>query len=622
MVIDKKFFVNLHSSITIRAIRFFRRSVKLPAMSLNSDLSDLFRTFAQIMEIRGESVFKSIAFSKVSRLLKDMTIDIRKAVEDGTLKDVDGIGASSQKIIEEFVRTGKSKDYDEVAATVPAGLIPMLDVPSLGPKTIGLLWKEREITTLAELKAAIEQGKLAGLPKLGEKKIASIRDGILLLEKSSGRVGLPTALEIGKVMLDFVRDIPGVLRAELAGSLRRWKETIGDIDIICTSKPGTAGAKITKSFADFPGLQKVLGQGDTKASVLTADGVQVDLRVVPDVNFGAAMLYFTGSKEHNVVLRGLSQEKKMTLNEWGLYKVAEYEKAEKKSGEASTAKPVASKSEQDVYRALGLEFIEPELREDRGEIPAAKDKKLPKLITLADINGDLHTHTTASDGANTIEEMAEAAKAKGYQFLAITDHSKSQVIANGLSAERLLKHVEAIHKIGLKLKGIKLLAGCEVDILADGRMDFEDSVLKELDIVIASPHISLKQDTAKATDRIVRAIENKYVHVIGHPTGRLLGSREGLPLDFTRVFKAAAANGTALEINSGYPRLDLNDVHARAAVAAGCRLSINTDAHSTDGLDWMPLGVSVARRGWVEAGRVINCLTWETLQAFLGHKRG
>jgi len=592
-------------------------------MSLNSELSNLFKAFASIFEIRGESVFKSIAFSKVSRILKDMTFDIRKAVEDGTLDQIEGIGASSRKIIEEFVKTGKSKDFEEVAASVPAGLIPMLEIPGLGPKTIALLWKEREITNIDQLKAALSLGMLKGLKGMGDKKITAIQEGLVLLESSGGRVGLPIALRIGAAFLESVRKLPGVKRAELAGSLRRGKETIGDIDIICsTTGAATTGKSVTAAFAALPGVVKILGQGDTKSSVLTADNVQVDLRVVPDENFGAALLYFTGSKEHNVVLRGRAQDKGLTLNEWGLYEVEAYEKAGKKTGEAPKAKPIASKSEPDVYKSLGLPYIEPELREDRGEVAAAEAKKLPKLITLADIKGDLHTHTTASDGTASIEEMAAAAKAKGYAFLAITDHSKSQVIANGLTAERLLKHVEAIHKIGAKLKGITLLAGCEVDILADGRLDFEDDVLKELDVVVASPHIALKQDPVKATDRILRAIDNKYVHIIGHPTGRLIGARDGLPLDFERVFKAAAATGVALEINSGYPRLDLNDVHTRAAIQAGCRISINTDAHSVDGLDWMHLGVAVARRGWAEKENVINCFTAETLLAFLRQKRG
>jgi len=345
------------------------------------------------------------------------------------------------------------------------------------------------------------------------------------------------------------------------------------------------------------------------------------LRIVPPENFGAALLYFTGSQGHHIKIRGRAQDMGMTLNEWGLYKLADYEKAIRKSGEAPNLKPLASETETAVYAKLKLPYIEPELREDRGEIEAAEAGKLPKLITQADSRGDLHSHTTASDGVASIEEMAAAAKAKGYEYLAITDHSKSQVIANGLTAERLLKHVAAIRKAGEKIKGIKLLAGCEVDILVDGSLDFEDAVLAELDIVVASPHASLKQDTAAATARILRAIENRYVNIIGHPTGRMINRREGLPLDFARIFKAAAEHGVALEINAGYPRLDLNEVNARGAIDAGCVLSIDTDAHSTDGLDEIGFGISVARRAWVTARHVINCWSWANLNKFLTRRR-
>jgi DNA polymerase (family 10) len=354
---------------------------------------------------------------------------------------------------------------------------------------------------------------------------------------------------------------------------------------------------------------------------LTAEGLQVDLRMVPDDNFGAAMLYFTGSKDHNVRIRGRALDRGMTLNEWGLYDLKQYEKAAKKTAEAPQLAPVASKTETDIYEKLGLIYIEPELREDRGEVAMAEARTLPALISLADIKGDLHTHTTASDGTATIEQMAEAAKAKGYAFLAITDHSKSQVIANGLTAERLLKHAAAIRKAGEKIKGITLLAGCEVDILADGRLDLEADVLKELDIVVASPHISLKQDTKKATDRIKRAIDTRYVNIIGHPTGRLINSREGLPLDFSQLLPLAAKNSTAMEINAGYPRLDLNEINARAAIEAGAMLSINTDAHSTTGLEEMIYGINVARRAGAEPRHVINTLTAAALQTFLKKKR-
>jgi DNA polymerase (family X) len=590
-------------------------------MSLNTDLSDLFRTFAALMDIKGESAFKAIAFSKVSRILKDMTIDLEEACRNGTLKDLEGIGPSSQRIIEQFIKTGSSKDFDEVAASVPAGLIPMLEIPGLGPKTISLLWKERKVTCIEELVAAIEKGILDGLKGIGEKKIDAIKQGIALRAQASGRVGIVAALEIGQAMLEPLRKLPAISRAEFAGSLRRRCETIGDVDIVCALKNPSDGESVSAAFVKFPLVDRVLGQGTTKSSVLTKGGMQVDLRIVPAENFGAALQYFTGSKDHNTRLRGLAQDEKMTLNEWGLYKLDEYDRSEKKPGFPPKAKPVASKTEEDIYKALGLEWMEPVLREDRGEIEAARTGKLPKLIQLKDIRGDLHSHTTASDGQATIEQMAQAAKALGYEFLAITDHSKSQIIANGLTTERLLQHIKEIRRVSDKMKGITLLAGCEVDILADGRLDFEDAILAELDFVVASPHIALKQDASKATDRILRAIENRYVNLIGHPTGRIIFGREGLPLNFPRIFKAAAETGTALEINAAFPRLDLNDANAHGALASGVKLSINTDAHSTEGFGEMPFGINVAQRAWATASDVINCMKLAQLKAFIQNKR-
>ncbi len=394
------------------------------------------------------------------------------------------------------------------------------------------------------------------------------------------------------------------------------------VALVCAVKNPAAGESVSAAFVKFPLVQRILGQGPTKASVLTTKAMQVDLRIVPAENFGAALQYFTGSKDHNTRLRGLAQEKKMTLNEWGLYKLDEYDRSEKKTGFPPKAKPVASKTEEDIYRALGLEWMEPVLREDRGEIDAARAGKLPKIVQLKDIRGDLHSHTVASDGQATIEQMAQGAKNLGYEFLAITDHSKTQAIANGLSAERLIQHVKEIRRVSDQLKGITLLAGCEVDILADGRLDFEDAILAELDFVVASPHVALKQDAAKATDRLLRAIENRYVNVIGHPTGRIIFGREGLPLNFARIFKAAADSGTALEINAAFPRLDLNDSNAHGALAAGVKLSINTDAHGVEGFGEMQFGIYVAQRAWATAGDVINCMKLAQLKAFIHRKRG
>jgi DNA polymerase (family 10) len=590
-------------------------------MSLNTDLADLFKRFAALLEIKGEPVFKAIAFSKVSRILDSLTYDIREAIEKGTLGEIEGIGASSRRIIEEFCKSGSSSDYESLASSIPAGLLPMLQIPSLGPKTISLFWKQRNITCLEELSKALESGALAGLKGVGDKKLEAIKQGIAMRAQAAARMGIAEAIPVAAGLLARVRELKQVKRAEVAGSMRRRKETIGDVDIVCSLKEGGKGSDVTSAFVKSPQVAKVLVEGPTKASVITGNGLQVDIRVVPDENFGAALLYFTGSKDHNVRIRGLAQDKGMTLNEWGLYKLSEYDRAKKKTGEAPDLKPVASKTEAEIYRKLGMSCIEPEMREDRGEVDLALNNALPKLIEKADYRGDLHCHTTASDGSASIEQMAEAAMARGYQFLAITDHSKSQAIANGLTVERLLAHVEEIRKASDRLKGIKLLAGSEVDILVDGRLDYEDAVLKELDFVVASPHVSLKQDESKATDRIVRAIENRYVSLIGHPTGRLINGRAGLPLNFSRIYKAARETGTALEINSGWPRLDLNDVNARGAIDAGVMLSINTDAHAIAHLDEIGLGISVARRAWVTRQHVINCMSAGELEKFVQAKR-
>jgi DNA polymerase (family 10) len=590
-------------------------------MSLNDDLSKLFDTFAALLQIKGEPVFKAIAFQKVSRLLSETSVDLRKAAADGTLADLEGVGPSSRKIIEDYLATGHSQDFDDVAASVPAGLLPMLQIPGMGPKTIALLWKERKIESIDDLVKAIDSGKLDGLKGIGAKKIEQIKQGIAFRAEARKRMNIADALPVAEALLEQVRQLEGVEKAEIAGSLRRRRETIGDVDLIGALKHPDDGDRVSKAFTQLPEVARVIGQGRTKASIVTAGGLQVDLRLVPAIHFGAALQYFTGSKEHNVRLRSLAQSKAMTLNEWGLYRLTDYEKAEKKTGEPPAAKPVASRTEEEIYAALGLQTPDPLLREDRGEIDAAAADKLPRLIKLSDIHGDLHCHTTASDGADSIAAMAEAAKKLGYEFLAITDHSKSSVIANGLTVQRLLKHIKEIHKIGSQIKGITLLAGCEVDILADGHLDFEDDILAELDIVVASPHVALRQDQEKATDRLLRAIENPYVNIIGHPTGRLINERAGLPLDFPRIFAAAAKSGTALEINASPWRLDLDDVHAKAAIAAGAMLAIDTDAHKTDGFLAMPFGINVARRAWATKQNVINCLSLSALREFVKRKR-
>jgi DNA polymerase (family 10) len=599
-------------------------------MSLNQQLAELFKSMAAILEIRGEPVFKAIAFSKVGRLLDDSTIDLRKAVADGTLDEIAGIGKSSRKIIEDVVRTGRSEDFESLRATVPEGLVGMLALPGLGPRTIALLWKERGITSIDDLSRAIEAGKLDGLKGVGAKKIEQIKQGLAMRDQAGRRLGIGEALPVAMAFVDRLRALEQIQSAEPAGSLRRRRETVGDLDILCVLRPGASGQEVADRFVTFPEVARVLGQGPAKASVMTTLGLQVDLRIVPESSFGAALQYFTGSKDHNVRLRSLAQSRGLTLNEWGLFREDDWNRARsgsKKDSDhaelhpASSANPLASRTEADIYKALDLQYVEPELREDRGEIELASQNKLPALVDRSDIRGELHCHTTASDGTASIEEMARAALELGYGYIVITDHSKSQVIARGLDAKRLLKQIESIRKLDGSIRGMTLLVGSEVDILADGSLDYDDDLLQRLDFVIASPHNALRQESDKATERILRAIDNKFVNVIGHPTGRLINQRAGLELDWPRVFEASRASGTALEINAAYPRLDLNDTTARAAIEAGVTLTIDTDAHSVSGLSEIHLGIDVARRAGATRQNILNCGEVDAIRRWVAAKR-
>lgn len=590
-------------------------------MSANEQLAEMFSRMAEVMQLKGENTFKSLAFTKVARVMEAVAFDVLAAARAGALPPIEGVGESSRRVIEQMARDGRSSDYEALISSVPSGVLAMLQIPGLGPKTVALLWRERGLESVDALEKAASTGGLEGIKGLGEKKIAAILDGIRLLKSGMERRGWMDAAAVVADLLERLRADARVGEVQAAGSFRRRRETVGDVDLLCYLKNSADAQAVGDAFCATPGVEKVLANGVTKSSILIHGGFQVDLRIVPRASFGAAIQYFTGSKEHNVKLRGLAAEKGFTLNEWGLYRAAEYDRAQKNPGEAPQAHAVAGETEEGVYVALGLPCIIPELREDRGEIEAAKAGRLPRLIDRADIRGELHCHTQASDGAASIEEMVEAARSLGYEYIAITDHSPSSVIANGLSPDRLRAHIRAVHRVRDQVRGICVLAGSEVDIHPDGRLDYEDSVLAELDVVIASPHSSLKQDREKATQRLIRAMESRYVNIIGHPTGRLINQREGLPLDMEQIITVAAQTGTALEINAGWPRWDLNDLNARAACQHGAMLSINTDAHSTQGLGDMEMGIWVARRGWVEPKWVINALPLAGLRAFLKRKR-
>jgi DNA polymerase (family 10) len=569
----------------------------------NKEIAAVFAEMADIMEILGEDPFRVGSYRKAARAVEDHAGAIEEVAAAGMLQEIPGIGKSTAEKIGQFLATGKVVQHQELLAKIPKKLPELLAVPGLGPKTVAKLWKEAGIASRQELEDAIEEHpeKLTELPGFGARKVRQIWESLAFLKSAGQRMRLGEAQAVADSLLSAVRGVKGVEEVQAAGSLRRGKETVGDIDLLCKAAPKDA-PKIIEAFAKAAGVARVLAKGETKGSVVLERGVQADLRVVGSESFGAALAYFTGSKEHNIRLRELAIKKGLKLNEYGLTK-----------GE----KQVAGEDEEGIYKALGLAYVAPEMREDKGEIEAAAAGKLPKLLELADIHGDLHMHTVASDGMNTIDEMVQACRDRGYQFMAICDHSKSQIQANGLDEKRLAEHAAAIRKAGKKHGDMLVLAGVEVDIFKDGRLDFEADVLAELDFVTASPHSALKMGGEEATARLIRAIENPHVHCIGHPTGRLINSRPGMEIDIDKVAQAAAANGVALEINANYLRLDLRDVHVRAAIKAGAKVLINTDSHRTEELDMMRYGVITARRGWAEAKDVVNTMTAAQLKKWL-----
>jgi len=554
----------------------------------NKELADLFDKMADILEFKNENPFKISAYRKASRVLGDLTQDIQEIAEIGELKKVPGIGEGMAQKIEEYLKTGKISKYEEVKKGVSDELIGMMEIPGMGPKTLAMIHQERKINNLSGLEKAIENGSLIDLPGMGEKKAENIKRGIELLKASKGRMNLGVAFPLAKRIVETLREKTGSKKIEWAGSLRRMRENIGDIDILAT---GPNREKIVYAFTHLPEVKELLASGETKASVIVEGGVQIDIRVVEEDSYGAALQYFTGSKGHNIHLRGIAKAKGIKINEYGVFK------GEKKIG---------GKEEQDVYKALGMDWIEPELREDRGEIEAAQKKHLPKLVEEPEIRGDLHIHSKASDGTASIEEIAKAAQKRGYQYVAICDHSKSLKIARGLDESRLLKQTEEIDRINEKLKGFQILKGTEVDILTDGRLDLPDKVLEKLDFVVAAIHSGFKQEKERMTKRITKALENPFVHCLAHPSGRLLGARAPYEVDIDEVMEAAKKYGKALEINATLERLDLDDIYSRKAKEMGIKLAIGTDAHHLDQLWMISLGIGVARRGWLESPNLLN----------------
>ena len=584
-------------------------------MSMNEDIAAIFEELATLLELTGANGFRVNAHAKVARVVEGLTSDLGElARSDDALKSleaIDGIGKSSAQKIIEFATGGSVKDLDTLRGSVPDGLREVMKVPGLGPKTVRRLWQEAEVESLDDLEAAIEDGRLEALPRMGRKTIDNIRESIEFMKTAGDRRRLGTAMPIAERLVEMMQSVPGVRRVAYAGSLRRGQETIGDLDLLVTTDDPIAASE---AFQSQPGVTRILVAGETKSSVRLEDGIQVDLRVVPEEVWGAALMYFTGSKEHNVALRERAIGRGLRLNEYGLFP----DDGEDGSPQSRGVAAIASTSEAEIYRALDLPWIPPELRVDRDEF----ELDVPEdLITVEDIRAELHSHTTASDGHLTIEELAVAARTAGRTVLAITDHSRSSAQANGLDEDRLRRHAEAIREADAKVEGIRLLAGSEVDIHADGSLDYDDDVLAMLDVVVASPHASLRQDPETATARLCAAARHPLVSIIGHPTGRLIGTRKGLEPDIEAVISAAIEGGTALEINANPYRLDLRDIHVRAAVDAGCLIAINTDAHRAEHLEFIRYGVLTGRRGRLRVPGCLNAWPDEKLLEWLARNR-
>ncbi len=572
-----------------------------PVKLSNHQLAEIFNLIGDLLEIKGEVIYKILAYRKAADALVNYGRDVNEVWREGRLTDIPGVGKAISEKIDELLTTGELEFLKKLKGEVPESLAQLLQVPDLGPKKIALFWRELDITNLEELEAAARNGKLRSLPGMGEKSEARILAGIAAMARRTTRIPLGRAWPFARELQASLSVIPGVVAVEFAGSLRRMRPTVGDLDILVAAQDS---APVMAAFVERPDVARVLGHGETKSSVEFTHGLQAQLWVHPPERFGTALQYATGSKDHNVRLRELALKQGMSLSEHALTR--------------QDGSEILCASEEQVYAALGLPWIPPELREDRGEVQAARASELPVLIQLSEIQADLHVHTTWSDGKLSVRQMAEAAIARGLKTLAITDHSQSLGVAGGLTPEDLVVQREEIERVQAELGDrIHLLQGTEVEIRADGALDFPDEVLAQLDIVFASLHTGLRQPREKVTERLLNALRNPHVDAIGHPTGRLIPDREPADLDMESILSAAAEYGVALEINAHPSRLDLDDIYARRAIEMGIRLSINTDAHAESDLDLLHFGVSTARRGWVQAGHVLNTWDRESLLTWL-----
>ncbi len=570
----------------------------------NKDIAQLLERTADLLQIKGEVIYKILAYRKAAESLMGLGRDVREVHREGKLEEIPGVGKAIAEKIAELIETGELQFYQRLTEEVPESLAELMAVPDLGPKKIKLFWKELDVTSLAELEAAAKAGKLAELPGMGAKSEAKILEGIESLARRGDRQRLGDVLPVARALAERLRQVSGVEAVELAGSLRRMRETVGDIDILVASRDAEP---VMAAFTEDERVARVLGRGAVKSSVEFVDGGRAQVWVHPPERFGTALQYATGSKDHNVRLRELALAKGLSLSEHALKPIQDEDGEE-----------ILCATEAEVYAALDLPYIPPELREDRGEVQAAREGALPERIEAGQIVSSLHNHSTWSDGKASIEGMARAAMERGLKVLAISDHSSGLGVTQGVDAEALARQREEIDALQAELgEGIRLLQGVEVEIKADGSLDLDDETLAGLDIVVASMHVSLRQDREQVTRRMLAAIGNPNVDIIGHPTGRLLGKREPADLDMDAIFEAAAEAGLALELNANPRRLDLSDVYLRRAARMGIPISINTDAHRPEHFDFLEYGLATARRGWVEPESVINCWTAERLLEWL-----
>jgi len=570
----------------------------------NREIARMFSDIADILEVKKDNLFKIRAYRKAALNLEGLNRDLAE-LSHKELLEIPGVGSDLAARIEEYLQTGAMALHDQLKREIPAGVFALLAIPDLGPKTAKSIYDALQVTSIEELEQAAREHRLIGIRGIQQKTEENILKGIEAVKRGRERQPLGRMLPAALDLVDDLKKRAQVERIEVAGSIRRRRDSIKDIDIVATS-PDPAG--VMEVFVNLSQVYDVSMRGPTRASVIIRDGVQVDLRVVEPESFGAALAYLTGSKAHNVRLREMAQKRGLKINEYGIFREEDNQR-------------LGGENEEDVYRLLDLPFVPPVLREDRGEIEAALAGKLPQLITLPDIRGDLHVHTNWSDGAHSIADVAQAARQRGLSYLAVTDHSKALGVARGLTVERLLEQGEEIRALNLEQKGFTVLHGTEMDILADGSLDYPDEILKKLDIVVASIHSGFNDSREVMTARIVAAMRNPFVSIIAHPSGRLIGEREGYQLDMEQVLQVARETGTALEINSYPLRLDLEDKYVRRAKELGVALVISTDTHAKPQFDSLSYGISVAQRGWLERGDVLNTLEPAELLKRLAAKR-